>query len=120
MRIRKGDILSFTSSFRMLGNTPISDTVSGYTLYLGCPIDSDVTSFTVTNESTATIMLTDDTRWDIKFNQGNNTDYITGSIVSYEFGIVSLVANYSAHTGHRSKIAVLAFPSTTPTIFTFS
>ena len=119
--IRKGDVVEFTSAIRIFGQTPDNSTNCGLTFSFGCPIAEDVTSVTVTQASNVTLILGYSKRvLTHSFPASSTTHTITGSVSSHEYGIVNLSMTYPAVSGQNLQTAVAAFPSATPTVFTFS
>lgn len=115
-----GDTITFNAALRLFGNTSNAE-MAGFALQLPIKIGSDVTGFTIENEGSCSLKISNSSTSIIQNKIKNRTNYyIDGTIPLPEMGLLNAVFHYPSLSGTGGYIAMLAFPSTKPTILTFT
>lgn len=116
-----GDTLEINTAFRVSGNFA-NNTMAGFTLILPIVLDANVTGFTLENASVVALKSARSSTTVVSHNIQNNTSYYcTGTIGDRNLGILSFNYNFpQISTGDAGYMALIAFPSSTPTILKFT
>lgn len=116
------DTLTLNSAVRLFGNTA-NTTRAGFSLNLPIKIGTDVTGLTLTNAGTCAlkVSITKDTVVSHAIGAQSTGYYCSGSIISHEHGMLNIDYYFPAiSTDYAGCMAMLALPSTNPTIITFT